>query len=219
VAGQLALRQARHKPFAPASLPRSVPAVKSDGELAAGFSPDTRDKVVATARQLVGRSNAGNDCTGFIATVFRRAGVDLIGRAHVGENGVTGLYRFATEHGRVYSGGWPVPGDLVFFRETYDVNRDGRTDNDGLTHVGLVDSVDADGTVEVIHRVSRGVVRYRMNLKRPDLHADPRTGQTLNDYLKTPGPGHREVLTGQLFWAYATILPNGPQPPVATAQR
>jgi hypothetical protein len=99
-----------------------------------------------------------------------------------------------------------LPGDLVFFRETYDQNRDGRR-NDGLTHVGLVEDVDAAGTVTVIHRVSRGVVRYRMNLARPEVQKDPRTGAVLNDRLRAPGRGRPQVLTGQLFAAYATLLP------------
>ena len=101
----------------------------------------------------------------------------------------------------------PEPGDLVFFRETYDRNRDGRQ-NDGLTHVGLVDSVSDDGTVSVIHRVNRGVVRYRMNLQHADIHIDPRTRQTLNDYIKGGSGTRRAILTGQLFAAYGAVLPS-----------
>ena len=117
--------------------------------------------------------------------VYAQAGVSLRTSTKPGDNGVTALYRYALNHGRVYNGGRPVPGDLVFFRETYDQNRDGRR-NDGLTHVGIVDQVDADGTVTVIHRVKRGVVRYRMNLARPRVAKDPNTGRILNDTLRAP---------------------------------
>jgi hypothetical protein len=103
----------------------------------------------------------------------------------------------------------------VFFRETYDQNRDGRR-NDGLTHVGLVDEVEADGTVVVIHRVKRGVVRYRMNLARPNLRRDPRTGEVINDMLRAPGAGRVPVLTGQLFASYGSVLP---EPAHATVVR
>ncbi len=106
----------------------------------------------------------------------------------------------------MFEKGTPVPGDLVFFRETYDQNRDGRT-NDGLTHVGLVERVLEDGTVTVIHRVSRGVVRYRMNLAHPLARKDPASGRAINDYLRAPGSGEKGVLTGQLFSAYASLLP------------
>jgi hypothetical protein len=118
---------------------------------------------------------------------------------------VAAIYRFAGRHGRVYEGGRPLPGDLVFFKETYDRNRDGRR-NDGLTHVGLVDDVEADGTVVIIHRVARGVVRYRMNLGHPDQAASPQ-GRRWNDWLRTEQPGAPAQLTGQLFAGYATLLP------------
>jgi hypothetical protein len=98
-----------------------------------------------------------------------------------------------------------VAGDLVFFKETYDFNRDGQA-NDGLTHVGLVDDVEADGTVVVIHRVARGVVRYRMNLAHPDTATSP-TGARWNDWLRAEAPGAKPRLTAQLFAGYATLLP------------
>ena len=175
--------------------------------------PDAREQVLATARGLVGNPSvkvSGRtwpaDCTGFVEAVYSRAGVSFRGEAVSGDNGVTAFYRYARAHGRVFTRGTPQPGDLVFFRETYDRNRDGRR-NDGLTHVGLVDEVLADGTVTVIHRVQRGVVRYRMNLARKDVRRDARTGLVLNDMLRAPGGGQVPVLTGQLFAAYGSVLP------------
>ncbi len=179
--------------------------------------------VLTTARALVGQSQVKvggrtypSDCTGLVEAVYTEAGLSLRGTAKPGDNGVTALYRYALNHGRVYNGGRPVAGDLVFFRETYDQNRDGRR-NDGLTHVGIVDEVDRDGTVTVIHRVKRGVVRYRMNLAKPSVGKDPATGKILNDTLRAPGQGHSFALTGQLFAAYATVLPGSK--PVVVAQR
>ena len=129
-------------------------------------------------------------------------------RRSAADNGVTAIFRYAERSGRVYRGGWPVPGDLVFFRETYDLNRDGHL-NDGLTHVGIVDTVSDDATVTIIHRVRRGVVRYRMNLNHPDRRTDPDSGRPINDYLRASSPQTKAQLTGQLFAAYATVL-DGP---------
>jgi hypothetical protein len=106
---------------------------------------------------------------------------------------------------------------LVFFRETYDLNRDGRM-NDGLTHVGIVESVDRGSTVSIIHRVNRGVVRYRMNLDRPGVHRDSSTGDVLNDYLRPPGQNQALTLTGQLFAGYGALFPPAPAA-VATSKR
>jgi hypothetical protein len=161
----------------------------------------------------VGGRKYGDDCTSVALAAYEAAGVNLFSASERGDNGVTAIYRFAERQGRVYRGGWPVPGDLVFFRETYDLNKDGRV-NDGLTHVGLVDSVDDDATVTVIHRVRRGVVRYRMNLSHPDQRTDPETGEPINDYLRVKGSGAQALLTGQLFAAYATVL-DAAAPPVA----
>jgi hypothetical protein len=75
----------------------------------------------------------------------------------------------------------------------------------------------ASSTVTVIHRVKRGVVRYRMNLSKRDVAKDPSSGKILNDTLRAPGPGRSFALTGQLFFAYASLLPSSK--PTVVAQR
>lgn len=202
------------KKKAPAVAKRSEPSRPALGE---------REAVLGAARALLGQMRVmvngrqfPSDCIGLVEGAYSMAGLSWRQSAQKGDNGVTALYRYAQAHGRVYTGGRPVPGDIVFFRETYDQNRDGRR-NDGLTHVALVDSVDEDGTVTVIHRVRSGVVRYRMNLARKDSPRDPKTGEVINDMLRPPGPGRKQVLTGQLFAAYASLLP--PPAPTAVARR
>ncbi|AKJ03320.1 Hypothetical protein AA314_04946 [Archangium gephyra] len=226
----------RYSPLTPAAAPKAplsvvaaAPASSPAPRKQVRPPPPTarREDVLATARELVGSRKvkvAGrmwpDDCTGFVEGVYARAGVSFRGSGVAGDNGVTALYRYARDHGRVFTRGKPKPGDLVFFRETYDQNRDGRR-NDGLTHVGLVDEVASDGTVVVIHRVKRGVVRYRMNLAKPGLRRDPRTGEVLNDMLRVPGPGKMPVLTGQLFASYGSVLPESKSAsrPAAVARR
>jgi peptidoglycan DL-endopeptidase CwlO len=244
--GQARFESYRYRPATPAAMPRAIPAedeatasaVAQAPKLAApkpkpasraqkasnpSVTKDARETVLSTARGLVGKAQVKvsgrafpSDCTGLVEAVYAQAGLSLKGISKPGDNGVTALYRYALNHGRVYNGGKPLPGDLVFFRETYDQNRDGRR-NDGLTHVGIVDQVDGDGTVTVIHRVKRGVVRYRMNLSQPKAAKDPKTGKILNDTLRAPGGGKSFALTGQLFAAYATVLPS--PKPVVVAQR
>lgn len=159
-------------------------------------------------RVVLGKRSYGSDCTSLIRAVFEQVGVNVMSAGMRGDNGVTAMYRFARTRGRIFSQGRPLPGDLVFFRDTYDLNHDGRV-NDGLTHVGLVESVDDKGTVSVIHRIRVGVVRYHLNLEHPDLRKDPQSGELLNDYLRAPGVGHALALTGQLFVAYGSVLPLG----------
>ncbi len=211
VGGRSVLTSSNYRPFTAPGAPRKVPAAESFQ--AASLPPNARDRVVTVVRSLVGKPKVvvegkryPDDCTSLVRAAFDALGVDVMADARSGDNGVTAIYRWAASRGRIYEGGWPVAGDLVFFRETYDQNRDGRP-NDGLTHVGIVERVEPDGTVLVVHRVARGVVRYRMNLGRRNEHKDRFTGATLNDYLRTPHPAYKDVLTGQLFAAFATVLP------------
>lgn len=200
--------------YQPFTLPARAPQVPSEGLAAAplALGPGAREAAVRAARGLVGKRRVvlagrtfGNDCTGLVRAAYAQAGVELMGAGAAGDNGVTAIYRFAAAHGRLYTGGRPVAGDLVFFKETYDLNRDGHS-NDGLTHVGLVDEVEDDGTVVVIHRVDKGVVRYRMNLSHPEAARSP-AGARWNDWLRAEKAGAKPQLTGQLFVSYATLLP------------
>jgi cell wall-associated NlpC family hydrolase len=179
-------------------------------------SPSERSRIVTFARESLGRKRIENggqkfqdDCTGLVMAAYSEVGIRLFSHAKDGDNGVSAIYRYVKSKGRVFRSEAPSPGDLVFFRETYDVNRDGRA-NDGLTHVGIVEAVDNGSTVTIIHRVNRGVVRYRMNLDRPGMHRDTSTGDVLNDYLRPPGQNQQLTLTGQLFAGYGSLL--APEP-------
>ncbi len=164
--------------------------------------------LAATAREFVGQrtvSVAGkrfpDDCTGLVRAVYARHGVDLFagGVADGTDNGVTAIWRYAEANGHLHRDR-PRPGDIVFFTETYDRNRDGR-ENDGLTHVGVVDRIDADGTVHVIHRVAGGVASYRMNLSQPRDRKDA-SGRVVNDWLRM---GKKSRLAGELFAGYGSL--------------
>lgn len=211
-AGTRALLAEGYQPFSRAAATRDIPAPADAPTAPLVVAAGARDTAVGAARRLVGKSRIvvdgrrfGDDCTGLVRAAYAQVGVDLMTAAEPGDNGVTAIWRFASRHGRVYEGGRPVRGDLVFFRETYDLNRDG-TVNDGLTHVGLVEDVGEDGTVVVIHRVARGVVRYRMNLTSRDV-AVTRDGRKVNDWLRPEGAGSKPRLTSQLFAGFATLLP------------
>ncbi len=216
VGGRLALGEG-YEPFARAGAPTGLPATPpTEAARPVVVAPGARDAAVEAARRYVGakvitvgKRRFGDDCTGLVRAVYATAGVDLMADGAAEDNGVTAIWRYASRHGRLFDGGRPLPGDLVFFRETFDANRDGRL-NDGLTHVGVVDDVEADGTVVVIHRVARGVVRYRMNLSHPEQAVDP-SGKRWNDWLRAEQAGAKPRLTGQLFAGFATLLPVEPR--------
>ncbi|QSQ22996.1 CHAP domain-containing protein [Pyxidicoccus parkwayensis] len=166
--------------------------------------------IVQRSIQLVGERNLGrvsrsvpNDCSGFVRLAYLAAGIDLVAHGFLaGENAVSAIFRRALDVGTVHHTA-PRPGDLVFFRETYDRNRDGRR-NDGMTHIGVVESVDADGTVTFIHRGGKGVARGRLNLSAPAKHQLANGGPILNDFIRPATKTTRAYLAGELFAAFAS---------------
>jgi len=135
----------------------------------------TQQKLVEGAARLLGEDSLTvngrsfpMDCTGTVLAIYWYAGIDLeknLGR-YTG-NGVTRLYRFMEDKRLLDSPRDPVPGDLIFWDNTYDANEDGKF-NDDLTHVGMVVYVLEEGTVEYVHlNYRRGIVLERMNLRQP----------------------------------------------------
>lgn len=171
---------------------------------------------VGGRRVAVGGRSYPADCSNFVRAMFLTAGIDLWdGGFEGGENGVAAIHRFVERHGTLHRGP-PQPGDVVFFDDTYDKNRNGRID-DPLSHAGVVDQVDEDGLVWVIHLASRGVVRDPMHVGRP---ADARdeAGRAINTWLRVrrarDPPGTR-YLTGALFAGYGRL---GARPRVASRE-
>jgi hypothetical protein len=168
--------------------------------------PTTGERIARRAAELVGRDTVSDiapgytdDCSGFVRLVYASEGIDL-SRLPARSSIVQAMYVRARENGALREGS-PRPGDLVFFRNTYDRNRDGRR-NDGLTHVGIVESVDQDGTVTFVHRGGPGIVRAHLNLESPKTFRDG--DETLNDVMRRKSHLSRAYLAGELFAGYAS---------------
>lgn len=168
----------------------------------------TAVRFVGQSRIQVGGRNFNPDCSGFVRGVYASQRVDLysgLGELD-GGNGVGRIYTHMVEHGRIHYGPTVHPGDLVFFHNTWDFNGDGLP-NDPLTHIGVVEKVEPDGTVLFVSALSRGIERYRMNLQHPDVHKKA-DGRVFNDFLRrkrfSDGLG-THYLAGQLFAAFGTL--------------
>jgi hypothetical protein len=165
------------------------------------------DALARRARELVGLNTLKevspqlpDDCTGLARTVYESAGIDLMFEAQRGDSGVSAMYRLAYDAGALHRN-TPLPGDLIFFIETYDRNRDGKR-NDGLTHVAVVEAVAQDGTVTFVHRAGSGVTHSHLNLLAPAQHEQGHV--VLNDWLRPKSNITRAWLTGELFAGYAS---------------
>lgn len=134
--------------------------------------------------------------------MFEHAGVTLRGAPE-------DLWSRALALGAAHTRDRPRPGDIAFFDNTFDRDHDGRVD-DPLTHVAVVLSVDAAGTILLAHGgSSRGRSTFVMNLSAPGLVRDD-AGHKLNDNLRPPRssdpPGTR-YLASELFHGFATVRP------------
>lgn len=179
-----------------------------------------RRRAVEEAAALVGlRSlrartrSVSDDCSGLVRLAYRAGRGEPSGLVvERGDNAVTAMWRTAVANGAFHEGP-PLPGDLVIFRETYDRNRDGKV-NDGLTHVGVVESVDEDRVVTFIHRGGKGVARARVDPSRPNVRQDE-TGKVINDWVRHRDRTGASRLAGELFVGYVAAelwLPLDPPP-------
>ena len=175
------------------------------------------ERAVWRAKAWVGLSSlrtvsttVNDDCSGFTQLAYRKPGLSLLPEQTLpGENGVKAIYRKAGDLGTLRD--TPRVGDMVFFRDTHDRNKDGRL-NDGLTHIGIVERVGEDGTVTFVHRAGSGVKRGRFNLARPDARKDEK-GRVLNDWLRRRDKRNRGYLAGELVAGFAAVDESWKTPP------
>lgn len=189
-----------HAP-APISIPPSLPS---------------RSAIVHSAVRLLGSKTItiqgrriNYDCAGVTRAIFLEHGIDLYRSSHpeVNANGVRLIHNHVRQYGMLHQDMDVRPGDLVFFDNTWDFNGDGLL-NDPLTHVGIVEQIEPDGTVTFISRVAGAVARYRMNLSQPHVHKTS-DGRLLNDYIRrkrSTDPENTARLTGELFSFYGNLL-------------
>jgi len=170
---------------------------------------DPVERMLQVARAGLGKrgGSSGVDCSTYVRTAYSAAGIDLYAEGSSRDNGVQAIHRYVRRHGRLHRRGAPVKGELVFFDNSYDRNRN-RLLDDRLTHVGIVEDVLADGTALVLHATNHGVVREPMNLRRPHSSRNA-AGEPVNAMLRrrsahdTPRTPH---LMGELFAGFGLVI-------------
>jgi len=171
--------------------------------------PDPVQRVLDAARADLGKRGGaeGVDCSTYVRSAYRVAGIDLYAAASPRDNGVQAIHRYVRKHGRLFRTRHAAKGDLVFFDNSYDRNHN-RLLDDPLTHVGIIEDVLPDGTALVLHATNHGVVREPMNLRRPHAITDAR-GQPINAALRrrtafdSPRTPH---LMSELFAGFGRVL-------------
>lgn len=168
--------------------------------------------VVNGSRALLGRRQLSfgsqvyvPDCLGLVEAAYAPVDFSFI-------RDMRGVYDQAWELEVFHKDPLPHPGDVAFFDNSFDKNRNGRRD-DPLTHVGVVESVDEDGTIVMIHLGSRGkpVTRKRMNLLRPHTTRDE-AGKIINEHLRaTSARDGGPTLAAELWSGFASFWAVSPE--------
>ena len=149
------------------------------------YAEDVADEVVFCSRALLDQTRMvvadevyRHDCIGMVEAAYAPVGLDL-------SSSIAHLHAQAQVLGIFHRDPYPHPGDVIFFDDSYDKNRNGVRD-DPLTHVAVVESVDADGTIQMIHLGGRRkpVSRKPMNLLYPDSTRSP-DGKVWNGHLRS----------------------------------
>jgi len=150
------------------------------------------------------------DCSGYVSAAYAAGGLNIMtaeGHSPRGASGTQIIHLYMERHGQLFRTN-PMPGDLVFFDNTYDRNGDGKL-NDLFSHIGLVNAVLPSGTVELLHLSNHGISTLRMNLEQPTKSHNPQTGERMNDYLRrrvNGEPHGTPHLAREMFRTYGRLL-------------
>ena len=145
-------------------------------------------------RMTVSGTKYRYDCSGMVCAAHVKAGMNLRGNTR-------SMYEHARETGVFHKRKRPDVGDVAFFDNTWDRNKNGRRDDD-LTHIAIVEKVERDGTITLIHLGNSGITRLVMNLKHPS-HKVSAQGKPWNSVLRNQKKGKR--LTGELFSGFGSL--------------
>jgi hypothetical protein len=151
-----------------------------------------------------------SDCIGFVRYVYFLAGIDITRVYENGRGGVSSLYYGLYRRNWVYRNLSVQIGDLIFFDNTYDANRD-RKWNDELTHIGIVSGFGKHNTIFFIHYASGVVKEDRMNLSYPNTYAfRQKDGKlyVINSHLRVnrnEGYAKKDYLTSAFFRCFGRI--------------
>lgn len=154
-------------------------------------------------RQTPGGGYDPSDALAYVLETYRLNGVSF---ENENDLKIIDLYRAVQREGSIYHTTRPVVGDLVFFHNTFDANRDGRN-NDWYSHVGVVEEVRSNGTIVVLSYRAKAVVRDTMNLEHP--RESQANGRLANSELRArtrQDPEYTQYLAGELFAGFASVL-------------
>ena len=172
------------------------------------YSDMEREEVLTRSAIEQAHKDFRRDCSGYVQAILSSLGHDVVGFTReygIRTNGVAQIFEYVERSGTIYKNELPKIGDLIFFSNTYDVNRDGQI-NDKLSHIGIVTKIDEDGTISFKHVIHREIKTDYINLSKPTLHSYK--GRIINSYIRRAGKNSAyPTTTSQLFDFFGSLTP------------
>ncbi|MBI5609592.1 MAG: hypothetical protein HY902_12035 [Deltaproteobacteria bacterium] len=185
----------------PARTPAEAAPTQQPAAPANARPPQNDEELRATQRVEAAQALLGTpglQDRAFVAQVLKAAGQDVQVEAR-GPYAAALWAKLTGGNGKV-ADGETRPGDLIFFRDTADLNGNGRPD-DGVTLVGVVERVRGAHVVLIAQRAGK-VRRMAVDPTRPQVIRDA-AGEVINTRL-VRWPSSNEVwTTGQCLVGYA----------------
>lgn len=156
------------------------------------FSQNIQTKAAQKSKSLIGykakKIKVNNkffnyDCSGLVAAAYYPFGIDLIDSVKsLPDRNIT-IRLYKKFYKKIIKNKSHIPniGDLIFFQNTYDRNKNNQWD-DGITHIGIVTKVDSDKTIHFVHLIRKGIMEHRMNLNLPKKYIHK--NKKVNDFLR-----------------------------------
>lgn len=185
-----------------------------------GLENEMRANIVKYALSFNGKKKFSktfnNDCSGFVSMVFNKFDYKFTDVFYTGSvasaSMVQTIYIYTQKFGNIFKDKTPKVGDLIFFDNTHDRNKNRKVD-DKLTHIGIVIGVEPNGTVHYIHHSSKGVNIQIMNIQYPDQRFIVTNGKKeyVNSYLRARTKKDKSdipIYSGEMFRAYGSLFNN-----------
>ncbi|MBM4387648.1 MAG: hypothetical protein FJ088_07905 [Deltaproteobacteria bacterium] len=150
---------------------------------------DKRDEIVESAKRLIGIKDSF-DRKSFIAHILK---VNNIKFENPGGFSGSVLPGAMAKQGTIFREQPPLKGDLVFLNYAEELN------------TGVIEGVREDGTVEFIAYLDKTVNRYRINIGKPEVRKDEKSGEVVNSLIKING-SKGTVTAGKLFAGFGRIV-------------
>lgn len=185
-----------------------------------GLENEMRVNIVKYALSFNGKKKFSktfnNDCSGFVSMVFNKFDYKFLDVFYSGSvasaSMVQTIYIYTQKFGNIFKDKTPKVGDLIFFDNTHDRNKNRKVD-DKLTHIAIVIGVEPNGTVHYIHHSNKGVNIQIMNIQYPDQRFIETNGKKeyVNSYLRARTKKDKSdipIYSGEMFRAYGSLFNN-----------